>query len=116
MIFASATRDELWIGGRRIESRLQHGTARQVGATIEANDARDDSLVHACEEEMERLRACVVRDARVRLVAKVQREDDALSREATMTVAIGELSVVTSPDALHDDLALLVGAAGLAPP
>lgn len=104
MIFASATRDELWIGGRRIESRLQYGVARQRDDIIEARDERDDELVRACEEEMERLRACVVRDARVRLVATAQREGDVVERSATMTVAIGELSIVTSPEHFENDL------------
>ena len=102
--FAIATRDELWSHGRLLESRLLHGEAIEDERGIAASDVRDDALVEACEREIDRLRAAMPQDARVRLVAEA-RSDEGLS--STMTVRIGALSVVTTPDHVANDYALL---------
>src|SRR5207237_6256286 len=54
LIFAIAARDELWAGGRRLESRLTHGIARQDGNEITATDDADPALLAACEQAMAR--------------------------------------------------------------
>jgi len=103
--FAIASRDELWMRGALAEWRLMHGQARQHGPMIDATNARDEGLVRACDQAIDAARATVaaLRDARVRVVARATREDDAEAVETTITVAIGGVSVVTTPDhALHD--------------
>src|ERR1051325_9591791 len=46
--FVIATRDELWLRGRLVESRLSHGEAIEDERGIVASDARDDALVAIC--------------------------------------------------------------------
>jgi hypothetical protein len=105
--FAHAVREELWSRGRRLESRLAHGQAiEESDGSITASDARDDALVARAEAELERLRQSVPKDALVRLVAEASTERIA----ATMTVRIGAASVVTDPEHVHEDVALLRGA------
>ena len=104
-IFAIASRDELWLRGALVESRLTHGEARQRGYVIEASDTRDERLIRACDDAVDAARTSVaaLREARVRVVVRATRENDAEAVETTITVAIGGLSVVTTPaDALHD--------------
>ena len=102
--FAIATRDELWLRGRRIESRLSHGEAIDDEQGITASDAPDDALVEACEREMERLReAASSIDARVRLVAEARLD----GTSATMTIAIAGMSIVTTPEHAAEDYAML---------
>ncbi|HXH37305.1 MAG TPA: hypothetical protein VNN08_01620, partial [Thermoanaerobaculia bacterium] len=104
-LFSIASRDELWQQGTLVESRLTHGQARQNGPTIEATDARDEDLVRACNERIDAARPAVaaLRGARVRVVVRATRENDVEAVETTITVAIGGVSVVTTPDeALHD--------------
>ena len=101
--FAQAVREELWVHGRLVESRLSHGEAVDTGDGIVASDVRDDVLVEACDRELERLRAAMPRGFTVRLVA----EADTEQTRATMTVRDGVRSIVTSPEHLERDLALL---------
>jgi hypothetical protein len=104
-LFAIASRDELWMRGAVVESRLSHGEARQLAASIEASDARDERLVRACDRAIANTRDTVIalRDARVRVVVRATRENDTESVQTTITVAIGGVSVVTTPgDALAD--------------
>ena len=102
--FAHAVREELWSHGRRVESRLSHGEAvDEPDGSITATDARDDTLVARAEEQLERLRAAIPSDAIVRLVAESSTEGDS----ATLTVRRGNLSIVTTPETLDADLALL---------
>ena len=84
-----ASRDELWLRGALIESRLMHGVATQRGDAIEASDARDERLVRACDSAIDEARATVaaLRDARVRVVVRATRENDVESVETTMTIA-----------------------------
>jgi len=91
--------------GALVESRLTHGQARQHGRMIDATDARDERLVRACDEAVDDARDTVAAlgDARVRVVVRATREDGNETVQTTITVAIGGLSVVTTPaDALHD--------------
>jgi len=100
--FAIASRDELWLGGALVESRLMHGVATQRGDSIDASDARDDELVRACDLAIDAARAAVAsfRDARVRIVVRATQNGEV---ETTMTIAVDGVSVVTTPpDALAD--------------
>jgi hypothetical protein len=102
--FAHAVREELWSHGRRVESRLAHGEAVDAAdGSITASDARDDALVSRAEQLLEQLRAALPHDALVRLVAEAGTEGD----QATMTVRQGALSIVTTPEHVNEDLALL---------
>jgi len=101
--FAIASRDELWLRGALVESRLMHGQALQHGDRIEASDARDDRLLQLCDDAIASARDAVPRHARVRVVVRATREDDVEAVETTMTVSINGVSVVTTPfDAAHD--------------
>ena len=101
--FRIATRDELWLRGRLVESRLSHGEAIQDESGIIAADVRDDALVAICEREMERMHEAMPRDARVRLVATASSDETA----STMTIGRRGLSVVTSPEHAREDDELL---------
>lgn len=76
-----------------------HGEARQRGQLIDATDARDERLVQACDDATDAVRSTIaaLHDARVRAVVRATRENDVESVEATMTIAIGGVSVVTTP-------------------
>lgn len=115
--FGIASRDELWLRGALIEWRLMHGQARQHGQTIDATDARDEGLVRACDDAIDNVRAAIaaMSDARVRVVARAMREDDVETVEATITVSIGGVSVVTTPADAIADYALLRALAGSKP-
>jgi hypothetical protein len=110
--FAIASRDELWLRGALIESRLMHGVARQRGDAIEASDARDEGLVRACDLALDDALVAVssFHDARVRLVVRATRENDVEAVETTMTIAIDGVSVVTTPSNAAADYELLLHA------
>ena len=55
--FSIASRDELWLRGSLMESRLMHGVATQHGDSIDASDARDERLVRACDAALDETRA-----------------------------------------------------------
>lgn len=101
--FAIATRDELWLRGRLSETRVSHGEAIHDESGITATDTVDDALTAACGRDLERMRELVPDDARVRLVAIASTEETT----ATMTLGIGGLFVVTSPEHVREDEALL---------
>jgi hypothetical protein len=101
--YRTATRDELWVRGRLVESRLSHGEAIADERGIVATDARDEGLVAACEHALDRLRQVMPGDARVRVVA----EASTLGVTATMTIRRGALSIVTDADHAAADDALL---------
>jgi hypothetical protein len=94
LTFAIASRDELWISGARVESRLSHGVADDDGDRIVASDRVDDALVRLCDESIAGLRMSVVDDARMRLVASARRIGEVVIREATITTTIGGVSIV----------------------
>ncbi len=97
--FAIAQIDELWLRGKLAERRLMHGRAEENGHEIIATDARDDALVAACEEAIERMRRVIPEDARVRLVSR--------NGDAAMTVEINGASIVTTPEFIAADVQLL---------
>jgi hypothetical protein len=102
LIFAIAARDELWAGGRRLESRLTHGTAREENGEIVARDDADPALLAACDDAMTRARELVgALDVRVRVTATRQ------GVETIFIVTKDEVSIVTAPEHLHEDVALL---------
>jgi hypothetical protein len=103
--FAIATREELWSRGRLLERRLSHGEAVEDSTGIVATDVREDALVAACDVAMEELRACVLPDLRMRLVAEATVEG--VTR--TIVVSDGVHSVVSAPEVLVEDVALLRG-------
>src|SRR5205823_2974807 len=118
--FSIAAIDELWLRGTLAERRLTHGRAEQRGNEIVATDARDDALMAACERAMVELRAAMPLDARVRLVARSVTPsvsegpggmggamNDAMSTGATMTVEMGGVSIVTTPEFAAEDAQLL---------
>ena len=95
-IYAAAVRDEIWIGGALLESRAGWGQARQNGKEIIASDRLDDaSLRTACDAEMQRVRdiAGAIDDARLRIV--VRATTDGL--ESTVSITMGSVSIVTTP-------------------
>jgi hypothetical protein len=101
-VFAIAARDELWAGGRRIESRLMHGIARQAGGEIIATDDADPALLAACDEAMGRARELArTLDARVRVRATHE------GVETTFIVTAGGVSIVSTPEHVLHDAALL---------
>ena len=102
--FAHAVREELWSRGRRIESRLSHGSAiERADGSITATDARDEAFVARAETLLERLRAAMPVDALVRIVAEAGTEGEV----AAMTVRVGALSIVTDDEHVQDDLRLM---------
>lgn len=107
--FAIASRDELWLRGALIESRLMHGVATQRGDSIDASDASDEGLVRACDFAIDAARVAVdtLRDARVRVVVRATRENGVEAVETTMTIAVDGVSVVTTPSNALDDYELL---------
>ncbi len=113
--FAIATRDELWIHGRLVECRLAHGRALEDERGIRADDTGDPALIAACDAAMDQLRACVVPDARVRLVAEATEEAGDAALTKTIVVALAGLSVVTTPEHIDADVALLRSALALPP-
>lgn len=104
-----ASRDELWYRGKCLERIRGHGVARQRGSRIEATDARDDALMRICGEDIASLREIAqgIADGRVRAIATVRRIGGVIVREATMTISIRHVSIVTSPDIASRDAALL---------
>jgi len=101
--FAHAVREELWSRGRLVESRLEHGEAHEDDEGIFATDARDDAFVDAAERELARLRDAMPVGFTVRLVA----EAGTAGIAGTMIVRDGARSIVTTPEHLENDLAVL---------
>ncbi|MDP9193843.1 MAG: hypothetical protein M3P06_19285 [Acidobacteriota bacterium] len=109
--FAIATRDELWLHGRLVERRLAHGRAIEDERGIRAVDAGEPSLNAACDAAMDELHAHIVPDARVRLVAQASSE----GLTTTIVVTMAGLSVVTTPQHINHDVALLRDASASIP-
>jgi hypothetical protein len=99
-LFSIAERDELWFGGVLIESRASHGQARCRGTEIDAQDVADPQLIERAEALMAAMRALPreMSDARVRLVASARRVNGYEREEATMSVTVGGISIVTTPE------------------
>ena len=94
MKFANASRDELWINGARVESRLSHGVAVDEADRIVASDDYDEELVHSCDEAIASLRKSVVEDVRMRLVASARRVRGVVMTESTITTTKNGVSIV----------------------
>jgi hypothetical protein len=116
-LFTIVSRDESWHGGAMTESRLMHGEARQIGDSIDAIDTCDDRLARACDAASEAARAIVsaLPEAQARMRVRATREDDAESVETTITLRMNGVSIVTTPDDVHRDYALLRELAGSKP-
>lgn len=112
--FAIATREELWIGGRVMESRLAHGQAVDRDGAIEASDAPVEALLQDSARELERLRAALSPDLAplVRLV--VEARLDGVS--SAVVLADGRHSVVSSAEHASLDRELLRRAAAVPAP
>jgi hypothetical protein len=84
---------------------------------IEATDACDEGLIRLCDEAIDDVRSTIaaLRDARVRVVVRATRENDAESVETTITVSIGGVSLVTTPADAVTDYELLRGLDGAKP-
>src|SRR5205085_9651363 len=99
-------RDERWERGVLAESRQSQGEAVTRGRQILARDKLDDrALRDACDAEMDRVRRAIepFRDARVRGVVTAT----PLGLEATISITIAGVSVVTSPDRAAADYQML---------
>src|SRR5439155_3825592 len=95
--YAAAVRDEIWIGGALIESRSSYGQAQQDGAEIIASDRLDDqSLRTRCDAETKRVRAVAAKISEARTRVMVRATTDGL--ESTISISIGDVSIVTTPE------------------
>src|SRR5579884_642781 len=111
-VYKMVRRDELWVRGILAESRLNAGEAIDDGREIVAGNRIDSALRDRCEAEMNRVREAVapIRDARVRCV--VTATEDGV--EATIAVTMRGVSVVSTPETIDADYALLRGSGGQA--
>jgi hypothetical protein len=104
--FAMVRRDELWVRGTLDESRSTQGQATARESEIVARDTIDDrELPRRCEKEMARLRRAIapIRDARVRGIVTAS----TTGLESTVTITLGDTSIVTDPDHARKDYELL---------
>lgn len=100
--YAVATLEELWSHDRLVERRLSHGEARDDEHGIVASDARDETLVAACERAM--------LDAREGCVASHRRIVVEATHECVSTIiALRDAghSLVTDPEHFARDHELL---------
>ena len=116
--FALVTRDELWVCGSKsslLEQRIIYGTAVERDAEIVASDRRDDDIYSMCAVRADEARADIasIRDGRARIVTSARRVGPVTRLDVSITVAIGKLSVVTTPATLAADYARLVRAASM---
>jgi hypothetical protein len=116
-LFAIVTRDELRVGGTLVESRLMHGVARQSGNAIDAADRCDEILMRMCDAALAAAREAVdlIREARVRIRARAAREHGTESVDATITIGLESISIVTTPEDAKQDFALLKSLAASKP-
>lgn len=108
-LYAATVRDEIWASGVLVESRLSHGEARSDGKQITATDQLSDaSLLEACDAEIARVRSIAheIGDARVRIVVKATTDEGVV---ATLTITIGDVSIVTTPQHAIADATQLRG-------
>lgn len=105
MRYAGVTREELWSGGRLIESRLSFGEAFLDAGRLVASDVCDGSLLQECERRAGALRKHLSSCAgfEVRLLAEATTED-ALS---LLVVQGAGCTVVSEPESLTADLRIL---------
>lgn len=107
MNFAIVTRDELVSLERQrvVESRLIHGVAQQDGDRIEARDDRDDELLAICDAESQRVRAALAKlpAGTARAVVSARRTNGDTSVSAVITIAMNDVSIVTTPQYIDED-------------
>lgn len=117
--FAMARRDEVWSLDRHalVESRLIHGTAVQRGNQIDARDDRDEELVELCDRELDPIRSALSRfsEGRARAVGSAVREDGTVAATATVSITLGDFSVVSSTPQLVSSYGLLVSLTSIRP-
>ena len=118
--FALVTRDELWICGPKsslLEQRIIYGTAVERNAEIVASDQRDDEMYSLCAVRADEARGDIqsIRDGRARIVTSARRVGPVTRLDVAITVSIGKLSVVTTPQTLASDYARLSRAASMRP-
>ena len=107
--FAIVSRDGLWRDGDMIEERLSHGVAEQRGHVIRAGDARDPELARVCDQRFDEIvRAVDGFGTRLRGVAFARRVQSANGEDifSSAVITLSELSVVTTPDRLAQDIQL----------
>jgi len=108
--YAMVRHDELWVQGVLSESRVNFGEAVERGREIAARNRIEDRALHArlqrqCEEAVQRIRRSIaaMRDARVRYVVTATDEDF----ESTIAITLDGVSVVSTPETVAMDYALL---------
>jgi hypothetical protein len=114
--FAIATCDELWSHGVLLERRIGRGTARHDGgqrlpSIVAADGPVDGALTDACEIQRSAMQPLVawLGDARVRAVASARAIAGVVTVEATLTIAIRGVSIVTTPEHALSDADMLRG-------
>ena len=95
-LFRIAIRDEVFDNGALIESRVSHGEARQVGREIVAGDRGARDLIPLPVR-------IALPGARARVVTRATDEEVS----TTISVTKNGVSIVTTPEHLERDLALL---------
>jgi hypothetical protein len=112
-LFAMVRHDELWVGGRLAESRVNFGEAIERDQRIIACNRISDGPTHSllqrqCDDALQRVRRplAAMRDARVRCVVTATPGDF----EVTIAITIGGISVVSTPETLSHDYELLQSA------
>lgn len=99
-------REELFIGGVLVESRLSHGEALQRAGEIVATDrVADSALRSACDEEIERARA-IARElaAKVRIVVRAASDAPV---ESIFTIRLRHHAIATTREHAEEDYAFL---------
>ena len=109
-LYAMVRHDELWVRGALAESRVNFGQSIARGPEIVARNRIEDRGLHLrlerqCEEAVQRIRRAIapLRDARVRCVVTATDEDF----ESTIAITLDGVSVVSTPETVTDDYALL---------
>ena len=106
-MYRAAVRDEIWIDGALVESRVSFGTAEQRGSEIVASDGPPTGpLSEACEAEMLRARAILKELEATRVRAVVRATSDG-PVETTFAMTIDGVAIVTTPHHAIEDAAML---------
>jgi hypothetical protein len=108
--YAMVRHDELWVRGILAESRVNFGQSIARSREIVARNRIEDRGLHLrlqrqCEEAVQRIRRAIspMRDARVRCVVTATDEDF----ESTIAITLDGVSVVSTPETVVSDYALL---------
>ncbi|HEY0140247.1 MAG TPA: hypothetical protein VGF48_05075 [Thermoanaerobaculia bacterium] len=102
--FAIAAREELWVGGRLVESRLMHGIADRDRDVIEASDAPDEELLARLDTIWTAVATPPLSPLRkLRIVGRATTDETSLA----LIVTHNGISVVTTPGHFAHDLSLI---------